>query len=136
MGPDIEVTAEDLKVFLQEADEQLQLLDEHIVRLEKEADDAGLLQEIFRAAHTLKGSSGMIGFDEMAELTHAMEDVLDRLRKGTLTVTPQVVDALLQGLDGLKEMRENLGSEDGEALDIHPLVAALRAVAEEEAGAV
>lgn len=136
MGLDIEVTAEDLKVFLQEADEQLQLLDEHIVRLEKEADDAGLLQEIFRAAHTLKGSSGMIGFDEMAELTHAMEDVLDRLRKGTLTVTPQVVDALLQGLDGLKEIRENLGSEDGEAPDIHPLVAALRAVAEEEAGSV
>ncbi len=136
MGLDIEITGEELKVFLQEADEQLQLLDEHIVRLEKEADDADLLQEIFRAAHTLKGSSAMVGLDEMAELTHAVEDILDRLRKGTLTVTPQVVDALLRGLDGLKEMRENLGSEHGDAFDIHPVVDALRAVAEEEAGAV
>ena len=59
LSPDI--TPEHLEVFLQEAEEQLELLDEEIVRLEREEDTAPLLQEIFRAAHTLKGSAGMIG---------------------------------------------------------------------------
>lgn len=131
MGREIEATDEELKLFLQETDEQLQLLDECLVRLEKEADNVELLQEIFRAAHTLKGSSSMLGFQEIAELTDAMEDVLDRLRKGTLTVTPELVDALLQGLDGLRVLKAGLGSEDGASLDADPVVAALRAVAEE-----
>ena len=56
-----DISTEDLEVFLQEAQEQLELLDEEIVRLEREEDTAPLLQEIFRAAHTLKGSAGMIG---------------------------------------------------------------------------
>jgi two-component system chemotaxis sensor kinase CheA len=130
MEPGPDVTAEDLKVFLQEADEQLQLLDEDIIRLEKEADNVDLLQEIFRAAHTLKGSSGMLGFDKMAGLTHSMEDVLDRLRKGTLAVSAEVVDALLQSLDALKVLMENLGSGGEGTLDVAPIVAALRAAAE------
>lgn len=130
MEPGPDVTAEDLKVFLQEADEQLQLLDEDIIRLEKEADNVDLLQEIFRAAHTLKGSSGMLGFDKMAGLTHVMEDVLDRLRKGTLGVSPEVVDALLHSLDALKVLKEELHSGGEDALDIAPLVDALRAAAE------
>ena len=79
----LDVSSEELKVFLQEVDEQLQLLDEDIIRLEKEADDIDLLQGIFRAAHTLKGSSSMLGFHKMADLTHVMEDVLDRLRRGS-----------------------------------------------------
>lgn len=97
-----DVTPDDLKVFLQEAESLLELLDEDIIRLEQESDNSELLQEIFRAAHTLKGSSGMLGFQSMAGLTDAMEDLLDRVRKGTLSVTPEIVDALLASLDGLK----------------------------------
>jgi two-component system chemotaxis sensor kinase CheA len=125
-----DIDVEELKVFLQEVEEQLQLLDEDIIRLEKEADNADLLQEIFRAAHTLKGSSGMLGFQRMAGLTHAMEDSLDKLRSGTLTVSAELVDALLQSLDALRELKENLASGDEGEFDIAPLVAALRAVAE------
>ena len=106
------ITQEDLSLFLQEADEQLQLLDEDIVRLEKEDSNPDLMQEIFRAAHTLKGSSAMIGHNRMAELAHAMENVLDNLRKGTLSISPQIVDALLHGLDIMRELREELVSSD------------------------
>jgi two-component system chemotaxis sensor kinase CheA len=117
---------EELKVFLQEAEEQLQLLDEDIVRLEKEADNRDLLQRIFRAAHTLKGSSAMLGIQAMAELTHAMEDALDKLRSGTAAVSPDLVDALLESLDTLKLMKQDLASGRERELDIAPLVAALQ----------
>lgn len=124
--------AEELKVFLQEAEEQLQVLDEDIIRLEKEADNTELVQAIFRAAHTLKGSSGMLGFQKMAEMTHAMEDALDRLRSGTLTVSAELVDELLQSVDALKILKENVTAGDEGDLDIAPLVASLRASADSD----
>jgi len=124
------IDQEELKVFLQEAEEQLQLLDEDIIRLEKEADNVDLLQEIFRAAHTLKGSSGMLGFRNMAELTHHMEDALDKVRKGALAVTPELVDALLGSLDGLKDLMGHLGAGAEGDVDISVPVAALRAIAD------
>ena len=124
-----EVSSEELKVFLQEVDEQLQLLDEDIIRLEKEEDNVDLLQEIFRAAHTLKGSSSMLGFHKMADLTHVMEDVLDRLRKGLVQVTPELIDALLASLDELKILKQAISSGgDDSAGDIAPLVAMLKNV--------
>ena len=78
LAPDI--TAEDIQAFLQEAEEHLELLDEDIVRLEREGDNQELLQEIFRAAHTLKGSSAMLGHQRMAALAHLMESFLDLVR--------------------------------------------------------
>ena len=124
------IDAEELKVFLQEADEQLQLLDEDIIRLEKEASNTDLLQRIFRAAHTLKGSSSMLGFQKMAELTHVMEDALDKLRSGALSVSAELVDELLACLDALKLLNDNLASGDEDEVDIQPLIAALREVAD------
>lgn len=128
MSLGIDLSPEDLKVFLQEADEQLELLDEDFIRLEKESDNAELMQEIFRAAHTLKGSSGMIGYRKMAELTHNMEDLLDRLRNGTVAVTPELVDALLRSLDALKILKDDLARDEETELDVAPLVAALQSV--------
>ena len=108
-----EIDREDLEVFLQEADEQLQLLDQDIVGLERDPTNGDILQEIFRASHTLKGSSGMLGHQRMAGMAHAMENVLDRLRKGTLAVSPQVIDALLHSLDALRLLRDELLSHEG-----------------------
>ncbi|MCH8815351.1 MAG: chemotaxis protein CheA [Chloroflexi bacterium] len=130
MSDGTEVSAEDLKAFLQEANEQIQLLDEDIIRLERETDNVDLLQEIFRAAHTLKGSSGMLGFQQMTNLTHAMEDVLDKLRKGGLSVDGDLVDALLQALDGLKVLTEGVDQEGEGNFDIAPSVVALRFILE------
>ncbi len=125
------ITQEDLKLFLQEADEQLQLLDEDIVRLEKEAANPDLMQEIFRAAHTLKGSSAMVGHQRMSDLAHAMENVLDALRKNTLTISSPVVDALLHGLDVMRLLRDELVNPAAKETDIgeatHELAGAIGA---------
>ena len=121
------ITPEDLKLFLQEADEQLQLLDEDIVRLEKEANNPDLMQEIFRAAHTLKGSSAMVGHQRMSDLAHAMENVLDNVRKNLLAISPQVVDALLHGLDVMRVLRKELVSPTDQPTDIADAVTELTA---------
>ena len=130
--PDID--PEELKVFLQEVDEQLQLLDKDIILLEKEPNDVDLIQEIFRAAHTLKGSSGMLGFQKMAGLTHVMEDTLDRIHSGKLAVTAELIDSLLLSLDALKAMTAGLESGEESTYDIQPLVVSLREAAGVEAG--
>ena len=123
-----DITPEELQIFLQEADEQLQLLDEDIVKLEKGEEDSALLQEIFRAAHTLKGSSGMLGHPRMAQLTHAMESVLDRLRKGTMKASPPVVDALLASLDVLKVLKDEIITREISDVDIASVVTELEKV--------
>ena len=122
------ITPQDLKLFLTEADEQLQLLDEDIVRLERESDNVKLLQEIFRASHTIKGSSAMIGHQRMSHLAHGMENVLDKVRKGALAVSSSVVDALLKGLDGLRALREELVTCEESKADINIILAGLEAV--------
>lgn len=124
-----DITSEDIQAFLQEAEEQLQLLDEDIVRLEREQDTPELLQEIFRAAHTLKGSSAMLGHQRMAEMAHAMESVLDKVRRGSLMVTTQVVDALLHSLDALTLLKDELISSDVSDVDIDATVAELERAA-------
>lgn len=96
---------DELQLFLQEAEEQLQLLDQDIVLLEKEGPRPELLQEIFRAAHTLKGSSAAIGHKRMAMLTHAMENVLDQLRQGQTECSTGLIDLLLESLDGLRLLK-------------------------------
>ena len=119
----LDISEDELQIFLQEAEEQLTLLDESLVQLEHESDPGPLLQAIFRAAHTLKGSSSMLGLRDMAELTHHMEDVLDRVRKGLVTVNPPMIDALLLSLDALRILTEALGSPD-HGVDIDAFVRA------------
>jgi two-component system chemotaxis sensor kinase CheA len=96
-----ELDDDDLKLFCEEADEQLELLDAALVQLEGE-HEPDLVQQIFRAAHTLKGSSATIGHKKMASLTHAMESVLDMVRQGKLAPGAHVVDTLLLALDALR----------------------------------
>jgi two-component system chemotaxis sensor kinase CheA len=98
-----DATPEEMVLFLSEGEEQMELLSQDLLRLEHEGDgNSELLQEIFRAAHTLKGSSGAIGHQRMARLTHALETVLDNVRHHTLPVTTQMIDLLLRGLDALR----------------------------------
>lgn len=102
------ITPEDVQVFLEEADEQIQLLEDDLVRLERAEHSDELLQEIFRAAHTLKGSSATLGHQKMAELTHAMENALDQLRRGAIEVSTELMDVLLRALDTLSDMKEDI----------------------------
>jgi len=114
-----------MDVFMAEADEQLALLEESLVDLEKEATP-DLLQRLFRAAHTLKGSSAAMGFTRMAELTHAMENVLDELRNEHISVTSAIVDVLLAGLDSLSAIKRGLEQGAEPDLDTTALTAQLR----------
>ncbi|MBI5712386.1 MAG: chemotaxis protein CheA [Chloroflexi bacterium] len=97
-----DLAEDELQVFLAEADEHLQTLDEGLVRLEREGEDAELLQAIFRAAHTLKGSAGMIGHKRMADLTHALENIFDGLRRNSLAISVDI-DPLRKRLLALGE---------------------------------
>ncbi|MDY6911138.1 MAG: chemotaxis protein CheA [Chloroflexota bacterium] len=128
-----DITPEELQVFLQDTDEQLQLLDEDIIKLENESDNEELLQEIFRAAHTIKGSSAMLGYQKMADLTHAMENILDKLRHGELSVTTSIADALLNGLDDLRILHKNLTSSEENDIDVISIIAELNELANGEA---
>jgi chemotaxis protein histidine kinase CheA len=131
-----EISQQDIDVFWQEADEFLQLLSQDFVKLEQQGPSPELIQEIFRAAHTIKGSSAMLGFQRMADLAHAMESLLERVRQGTQAVTTPLVDALLHALDGLNALREELVSADTNQTDIAPYVAELaRATDAEDTGA-
>lgn len=125
------VAPDELQLFIEDTDEQLQLLDQDIVLLEKEGTRPELLQEIFRAAHTLKGSSGAIGHKKMATLTHSMENVLDKLRHGTLECGTELIDALLQSLDGLRLLREEVVTLEDCGFDPTQLVEWLNAIVAE-----
>jgi two-component system chemotaxis sensor kinase CheA len=125
---------DDIKVWLAEADEQIELLQNDVIRLEKDFDDDSLVQGIFRAAHTLKGSSAMIGHTRMAELTHGMESVFGMVRERKLTPTSAIVDSLLAGVDGLTALREEVVTKQQSDVDLAPAIAALHAIVEESGG--
>ena len=129
-----EISAEELKVFMAEAEEHIQLLDEDIVKLENEQDNPQLLQEIFRSAHTLKGSSAMLGHERMAEVTHAMESLLDKLRNKKISVNSQLIDALLFGIDALKVLKEEINSMEESDIDILAIVEQINKAADNSNG--
>lgn len=109
-----------LDLFLQEANEQLEILEREILILESEPS-LERLQTIFRAAHTLKGSSRAMGFEGVAVLTHEMENLLDRLRNQELDVSSAIADALLACLDGLTQLISGLTSGQESSFDCEEL---------------
>jgi two-component system chemotaxis sensor kinase CheA len=99
--------ADDLSMvqdFLVESEELLQCMDQDMVALESSPDDAELLNRIFRALHTIKGTSGFLGFEPVIRLSHHAEDVLNALRKGEAQLTRPTIDALLAARDCLGKM--------------------------------
>ncbi|MDA8235790.1 MAG: chemotaxis protein CheA [Clostridia bacterium] len=132
MGLQFDASPEEIKLFLEEADEHLQLLEEDLVRLEKEDDTADLLQAIFRSAHTLKGSSATLGHQRMAQLTHAMENILDKLRKDQVTLTTGVMDVLFEALDLLRVLKEEIVTLEESDVDLTGMLEGLAAVANQE----
>jgi two-component system, chemotaxis family, sensor kinase CheA len=111
--------------FLIEADELINSLDTNLVTLESKPDDLELLNGIFRAAHTIKGTSSFLGFEQVTSLTHKMEDILNRLRKAELKVTPEIMDVLLESVDILKILMENVRSGNTEYVDLESILSRL-----------
>ena len=104
-----------LEGFLTETTELLEKLDDDLVALEKSSDDADLLNRIFRSIHTVKGASSFLGFDLLVRVTHKTEDVLNRLRKGELLLTPEIMDVVLEATDLVKTLVADIKA--GEIVD-------------------
>lgn len=114
--------------FLVEAFEMIETLDQDLVELESRPDDLELLNGIFRVAHTIKGSSSFLNFDILTRLTHHMEDVLNQARKGDLSLTPEIMDTVLESIDMMKDLLNNIrdtGTDTEAGIDIEPVVVKL-----------
>ena len=95
-----------LKDFFLEAELQVETFEQNILVLENEPHNKDAVDEIFRAAHTLKGAAGTVQMDELSHFTHLCEDTLDEIRAGNIEVTPEVVDIILEAIDIIKAMLE------------------------------
>lgn len=97
-----------LDIFLEESEENIQRLNEGLLSLEKNPDDKEIINSIFRAAHTLKGMAASMAFERVADLTHKMENVLDKIRNDQLNVNSDIITLLFKCVDKLQEMIENI----------------------------
>ena len=97
-----------LEIFLDETKEHLENLNAQILKLEQEPEDVDTINEIFRAAHSLKGMAGTMGYKRMQALTHDMENVFSEIRNGTMKVNSNLIDTLFQCLDALEEYNNNI----------------------------
>ncbi|PTL59161.1 chemotaxis protein CheA [Paraconexibacter algicola] len=124
--------SEYLPMFVAECREHLQELNTAVVTLEERPDDRAVLDEIFRAAHSLKGMSATMGFEGVARLTHQMEDVFELLRQRNATLPAAVVDVLLECLDALEAAIDAIEASGGEQIDPDALISRLAALVREE----
>ena len=110
-----------LKDFFSEAQQQVENLESNILVIENDPTNHEAIDEIFRAAHTLKGGSATVEMTELTEFTHAVEDLLDELRSGTIPVTEPVVDTLLSAIDIIKVMLEERANGQIYTEDVEPV---------------
>ena len=109
-----------LEIFIDETKEHLQTLSDQLMILEQEPENMDTINEIFRAAHSLKGMAGTMGYKRMQRLTHDMENVFQEIRSGNMKVQPELVDVLFRGLDALEGYLANIlesadeGTEENE----------------------
>ncbi|EXX91307.1 chemotaxis protein CheA [Paenibacillus darwinianus] len=117
-----------LSMFIDESNDHLQSLNENLLRLESAPEDLSIVQVIFRSAHTLKGMSATMGFEDLASLTHEMENVLDLVRNNKLKMDGFIFDTLFKSLDVLDSMVQDIvGGGTGKA-DVSNIVASLKAI--------
>ena len=128
-----------LDMFFDEAKEYVETLNNGILTLENNPGDKETIDAVFRAAHSLKGMAATMGFENLTELTHKMENMLDRVREGKLEVTTEFIDLLLQGLDNIQflveKIRENEG-EEPEGINLEGFIKELANYGQEAAAAV
>ncbi len=118
-----------LEIFLDETNEHLQNLNTQILSLEQEPDNMDTINEIFRAAHSLKGMAGTMGYKRMQNLTHDMENVFSEVRNGNITVKASMIDVLFQCLDALEEYTTNIRENADEGTnDNEPLIKELNII--------
>lgn len=129
MNEELPYMDEIIAEFMVETQELLEKLDGDLVMLEKAPDDLALINDIFRGAHTIKGTSGFLGFQKMSRLTHAAEDILNRMRKGNLAINPEIMDAILDTVDRLRALLDAIRATHSETeIEVDNLIARLQAL--------
>ena len=124
-----------LEIFIDETKEHLQTLSDQLMILEQEPENMETINEIFRAAHSLKGMAGTMGYKRMQRLTHDMENVFQEIRSGNMKVQPELVDVLFRGLDALEGYLANiLDSADEGTEENQDIINALNDIVEKGTG--
>lgn len=117
-----------LSIFIDESREHLQALNDNLLNLENNPEDISIVHHIFRSAHTLKGMSATMGFEDLASLTHEMENVLDLVRNLKLKMNPFIFDCIFKSLDALETMVEDIIQGGTGKADVTQIVAELKSV--------
>ena len=111
-----------LEIFIDESSEHLQSLSDCIMTLEKEPDNKDTINEVFRAAHSLQGMAGTMGFKRMQHLTHDMENVFQEVRSDKISVDSSMIDLLFKCLDALEQYLENVKSTSDEGTEENEMI--------------
>ena len=115
-----------VKIFMEESEDEIRELENGLIKLEEERGDEDTINRVFRAAHTIKGSAGLVGFESVSNYTHTIENILDRIRKKDLIITKKLISTLLTSVDFLKRMI-SAGSE-GEEIDENEIEESIQAL--------
>jgi two-component system chemotaxis sensor kinase CheA len=122
--------------FIVESSEALDTLEQKFLELEENPDDKELLNDVFRTIHTVKGAAGFLAFEQTVEVAHITEDILNRLRKGEMKLSTEIMDGILQSVDMLKALLKSI--EDNlkeDKMDTAPVVKCLRELLDANSGA-
>lgn len=123
-------TSQYLSLFLEESEENIENLNQSMLELEKNPEDTEIISEIFRYAHTLKGMAATMGYNNISELTHKMENVLDKLRNKELKASTNLVTVLFQCVDMLEKMIGNIADGKNDDMDTSSIIAKLNSISE------
>ena len=115
-------------IFLEEADEQLQELNQNLLELEKNPEDRDIINNIFRAAHSLKSSAAFVGLNDLSNLAHRMENLLQGLRDGTMSVTPRIVDVIFKCFDAISSVIDTVAGGDEPTQNLKPVMDMIESV--------
>ncbi len=124
-----DISKEELPIFLAEVDEHLEILDNTLLRIQREENNSELIQTVFRSAHTIKGMSGMIGHRRMTDVTHALENVLDRVRKDSIRISTRLINLCLEAVDYLRLLRDEVATAQESDVNIDEIVLSLKNLA-------
>ncbi len=117
-----------LSMFIDESNDHLQALNENLLSLEGNPEDLTIVQSIFRSAHTLKGMAATMGFEDLASLTHEMENVLDLVRNSKLAMNSVIFDVMFKGLDALEAMVQDIVNGGSGSADVSAIVDQLQKI--------
>lgn len=117
-------------IFLEEADDQLQELNSNLLEMEQNPDDENIINNIFRAAHSLKSSAAFVGLNDLSDLAHKMENLLQGVRDKTMVITPEIIDLLFKCFDYINVVIDKVSQGEEPDVDLKDIIAEIADLAE------